>query len=73
MHFWPLTDWKFISPLSYYERAHFGVFVALFETAIAGLCMSILWTRFSLLWVRIALSLLVPVYILNFVGIFFLF
>ena len=24
MHFWPLTRWKFMSPVSYYERAHFG-------------------------------------------------
>ena len=30
-HFFPLTDYRFMSPLSYWDPNHYGRFVALFE------------------------------------------
>lgn len=36
VHFWPLTDWRFHSPLSYYDPAFHGKVVGMFE-AIMGL------------------------------------
>lgn len=39
MHFWPLSAWKFVSPVSYYDAAHFGVPVMIFE-AMLGLFMA---------------------------------
>ena len=33
-HFWPLTDFRFISPISYWDPEHFGAYVALFEMVV---------------------------------------
>ena len=44
--FWPLTSWKFQSPISYWDRAHFGQYVGPLEIVISlGLCV-LLWRRF---------------------------
>ena len=56
-HFWPLTDWRFHSPVSYWDPAHFGRIASVAE-AIGGLSLVwILWRRHRARWVRIALSL----------------
>ena len=34
MHFWPITDWKFISPISYWEGDRGGNLVGLAELAL---------------------------------------
>lgn len=34
MQFWPLSDWKFVSPVSYYDRAHFGGEMMMIEAAL---------------------------------------
>ena len=34
-HFWPLTDWVFISPLSYWDSRHFGHWIEPVEVAVA--------------------------------------
>ncbi len=39
MQFWPLSDWKFMSPVSYYDRRHFGMPVMIGE-AVLGLVMA---------------------------------
>lgn len=38
MQFWPVSSWKFVSPVSYYDGRHFGRWAMLFEAAI-GLFM----------------------------------
>ncbi|MBC6441869.1 MAG: cobalamin biosynthesis protein CobQ [Rhodobacteraceae bacterium] len=55
-HFWPLTMWKFESPVSYWDPAHYGHIFGLFETLfILGLCL-LLWCRFTRLWPRIVIA-----------------
>lgn len=52
MHFWPLTDWVFISPFSYWDNsAHAGMIgpMALFGAAVLAV---VLWQRFQDLKVR---------------------
>ena len=45
-HFWPLTDWVFESPVSYWDRsAHAGI-VGPLEIALALAACGWLWTRF---------------------------
>ncbi|MBY0285331.1 MAG: DUF3047 domain-containing protein [Sphingomonas sp.] len=44
MQLWPVSTWKFISPLSYYDPRHFGVPVMIFE-AILGLFLA--WRLFG--------------------------
>ncbi|WP_427450005.1 hypothetical protein [Litorimonas sp. WD9-15] len=56
-HFWPLTDWRFYSPLSYWDADHHSRWVSLFEIALAFGCIVLLWRRFPKLWVKITLSL----------------
>lgn len=45
-HFWPLTDWVFASPVSYWDtNAHAGIFGPLEILLSLGGCLY-LWTRF---------------------------
>ncbi|MEL6505849.1 MAG: hypothetical protein AAFQ10_15510 [Pseudomonadota bacterium] len=62
-HFWPLSDWKFISPVSYWDPDHHGRLFSLVE-AVGGLLLSIiLFRRFKALWVRLALVLIMLAYV----------
>ena len=60
-HFWPLTDWRFHSPLSYWDVDHHAAWVSVMEWGLLLTCTIILWRRFASKWVR-ALSLL-PLFI----------
>lgn len=45
-HFMPLSDWRFESPVSYWDPDHFGQVMSFVEiAAVIGTCM-ILWRRF---------------------------
>ena len=57
-HFWPITDWRFISPLSYYEGDHHARWVSLVEWSIVGACSFLLWRRFRTHWVRVCVSII---------------
>ena len=63
-HFWPLSDWRFYSPLSYYETAHHARWVSLVEAGIAAVCIVVLWRRFAQRWVKVVLSALALLYVL---------
>ncbi|MGB0906566.1 MAG: hypothetical protein ACPGVT_03650 [Maricaulaceae bacterium] len=62
-HFWPISDWRFYSPLSYYEAGKHSAWVSLFETALALCSIFILWRRFPKKWVRITLGIFAAIYI----------
>ena len=62
-HFWPVSDWRFISTFSYYETAHNSRWVSLIEAIIAFASIAILWRRFPRLWVKTTLGLLAVFYI----------
>lgn len=63
-HFWPLSDWRFISPFSYYEREHHAGWVSLIESAMAFMAIFVLWRRFPKLWVKILLGVLSVLYLI---------
>lgn len=44
MHLWPLSDWKFVSPVSYWNPAHYGRVFAPFEMLL-GIVMAVLLFR----------------------------
>ncbi|MEL6169914.1 MAG: cobalamin biosynthesis protein CobQ [Pseudomonadota bacterium] len=52
MHFWPLTDWKFISPISYWEGARGGDVVGLIEIALVIVLTGFLVWRFRDHWCK---------------------
>lgn len=54
MHFWPVSDWVFESPVSYWDnRAHAGVVGPLGVMLSLG-CVIVLWLRYRDLGIRIA-------------------
>ena len=66
-HVWPLTDWRFHSPLSYWNSAHHARWVGSAESLLGlGLC-AVLWKRFSALWVHVVLAILAALYLANLV------
>ncbi len=55
-HFWPFSDWKFESPISYWDAAHYGNIVAPLEVGFALVLLAILWKRFHGQWARFVLA-----------------
>jgi hypothetical protein len=65
VHFWPFSDWRFHSPVSYYQRDHYGDIVGTIEAIVGiGLAAYIVW-RFRSWKVRLCAALLVFPYALN--------
>jgi hypothetical protein len=71
MSFWPITRWKFISPVSYWDSQHFGQWFSAFEAALSLVLIFILLRRFGHILVRIALGLAALLYVA--VPIYFIF
>lgn len=46
-HFWPMSDWIFRSPLSYWDSRHHGDIVGGLEVLACMLLLAVLWRRFS--------------------------
>lgn len=56
-HFWPVSDWVFESPVSYWDPSAYGNIVGPIEAAlVVGLCIW-MWTRYRSTLSRIILSL----------------
>lgn len=55
-HFWPLTNWVFISPFSYWDSAHHGATIARLEIALSLVLLAVLWRRFAGMWQKIAIG-----------------
>jgi membrane-bound metal-dependent hydrolase YbcI (DUF457 family) len=62
MQFWPLSDWKFVSPVSYWDRAHYGDLFGLFEAALGIVMAALLFSRYRSLLTRCALALCMALY-----------
>ena len=45
-HFWPISDWVFASPVSYWDPRHYGNIVGPIEVAMVAVMVFILWRRF---------------------------
>ena len=57
-HFWPFSDWKFHSGLSYWETALHAKWVGTAEAIIGLSSIYLLWRRFPKRWVHIILAIL---------------
>jgi hypothetical protein len=64
MQFWPLSRWKFVSPISYYERAHFGGAFMVSEMALALASAAWLIVTVKHWPTRVAVALLTLPYLL---------
>jgi hypothetical protein len=63
MSLWPLTRWKFISPVSYWDDAHYGRWFGLFEAALGVALCILLLQRFQNRWTRGALGVALALYV----------
>ena len=61
-HFWPLSDWRFYSRLSYWDADHHAGWVGKIDIAIALGCIATLWQRFPSRAVKITLSITALIY-----------
>jgi len=57
MHFWPLSHWRFISPVSYWNPAHHGIPATLIEILVVTLAGAWLWKRLETRWGKSLLAL----------------
>ena len=68
MQLWPLSRWKFLSPVSYWDPRHYGGIMHYVEFGLMILMLVLLWRRFDARWVRvvsglaIVAAIAVPVY-----------
>lgn len=51
--FWPLTDWKFLSPISYWDRSHFAAIVGPAEVILCVVLSAWMMFRFKSLGLRV--------------------
>lgn len=56
-HFLPLSDWKLMSPVSYWDVEHFGSLGSGVELLLMGVASAVLWTRYAHVGGRVALAL----------------
>ncbi len=71
MHFWPLSEWRFVSPVSYWDRNHYGLQFSLFEAVLGIIMAALLFAQWKRWPVRIALALCMALYAA--VPVFFIF
>ncbi len=65
-HFFPLSDWRFESPFSYWDPAHYGtIFASLEVLLVVGACL-LFYRRYHSSGARLATSILIFSYALYF-------
>ncbi|MDC0739674.1 cobalamin biosynthesis protein CobQ [Cognatishimia sp. SS12] len=57
-HFWPLSDWIFASPVSYWDRAHHAAIVGPIEAMLCLLCAILLWRVGPSVWRKLGIAAL---------------
>lgn len=57
-HFWPISDWRFYSPLSYWDVDHHAGWIGKVDVAIALGSIAVLWQRFPTRRVRTVLTVM---------------
>lgn len=63
-HFWPLSNWRFISPISYWDPQHYGRIVGPLDMMLGLGCITVLWRRFDRRWVKIVLGFWAILYVI---------
>ena len=62
-HFWPITDWRFFSPISYWDPAHHGRLVGTLEALLGISLCTLLFSRFRRWLTRASLVVLGLLYV----------
>lgn len=65
-HFFPVSDYRFFSPLSYWDSRHYGGLVSIVESLLV-LCLSvIIWRRDNTRWHRAVPAFVILFYLLGY-------
>lgn len=70
-HFWPLSEARFVSPVSFWDHRHWGRVAGTLEGALFVLCVGLAWRRARAAWQKAVLTLLALIYaaaFLHFLG-----
>lgn len=67
-HFYPLSDWRFVSPVSYWDPARYGRIVAPFELLLVAILSALIYRRVRTPAGRVALILANLLYLAGFAG-----
>ena len=62
-HFWPLTEWKFMSPISYWDPQHYGNWVGMIDTVLIISLLVWLSTIYKNRTARIVIGIVIFLYI----------
>ena len=65
-HFFPLSDWKFESPFSYWDPDHFGSVLAPLEVLAVAACSAVILRRYPSRAARLAFSVAALIYVAYF-------
>jgi hypothetical protein len=71
-HFLPFSNWRFHSPISYWDSRHYGHIIGLLEAFTVVIACFILARRYTSLSARILIGIIVAVYIIYFGYAFFI-
>jgi hypothetical protein len=63
MSFWPVSRWKFMSPVSYYDPQHYGTWFSLFEAVMGFMLALLLFRQFGHSVVRLCLLIAMALYV----------
>jgi len=69
-HFWPITNWIYSSPVSYWDDRHYANYWAPIEILMGLIFIVLLWRRYSSLWAKFllllaALGYVIPYYLFS--------
>jgi len=67
-HFFPLSDWIYASPVSYWDPAHHGAWISAIELAVVAAAARFLWPTLASRVARGCLLLVVTVYAAGWLG-----
>ena len=65
-HFWPLTDWRFVSPVSFWDHDHHGRIFGLLEGVLFSVSFAVIWSRLRRGWSRAVAAVFAGAYALTF-------
>ena len=63
VHFWPYSDWRFHSPVSYWDRDHYGGVFSIFEALLGIALIGLLFSRFKSVSARATLGAAMALYV----------
>ena len=63
MHLWPFTEWRFRSPVSYWDSNHYGDWFGLFEALVGVVLVVVLFRRYTSWLLRAALLVALALYV----------